>query len=444
MSLLFLDFAPIMKLCVHTLRGVTASIVLPAGLLHTLFVFCATSLMIVIAILAFLLALLLRFTVPTQTSRRGGRHVAFDLEPKIAIMQSYPDSAPSTPTLSLTATPRELEPQTPDVAEDPLRALSRICGFLASNTARAWKGDKLGTTPPLAGLEPYLDAVRVDLARIDEMEVERGQEQQEEEQEEEQQEEQQSAEGSDRKDEDEVPGAGLDAGVDAHDEPGLVHPHQATHADPLLPPPSQFPTPPSPLPTHESASASTATAAPSTTPAPSTDSKYAPQRRNTLTLTTTTAIISPAQAPTTTTTTTTAATVTANPRKRKDAVLRPVHPITDPEHADADADDATVRAAALLSRFADLGAGLEGTMRERGGALWTALSGRRTPPEIPVPPLPQTRPSSSSSSAVAAALIAAPRDVNVVEASRVVAHQAAWRARFASYGRLLGPAAEQK
>jgi len=101
---------------------------------------------------------------------------------------------------------------------------------------------------------------------------------------------------------------------------------------------------------------------------------------------------------------------------------------------DADADDAAVRAAALLARFADIGAELEGTVRERGAALWAALSRRSAPLDLPVPPLPRT-PSS-------AALIAA-RGAPVVEASRAVAHQAAWRARFQAYGRLFGPVAEQ-
>jgi hypothetical protein len=364
-----------------------------------------------IAIVVFLLVLVLRFIAPAPTSsRRGERHVTFALEPTITITQ--PHSAPSTPTLSLTATPRELEPPTPDVAEDPLRALSRICGFLASNTARAWKRDELGATPPLAGLEPYLDAVRVDLARIDEMVEEGRQERQGEHGE------RAPAEGSDRKDtEVGVPGIGADAGVDAgagadaRNEPGLVaNPHQATHADPLPSLQSQFPTPPSPHP-------STSTTTPSAAPAPSTDNAYLPPRPPMLTI------------------------ATSNPRRRKDAVLRATRPVlADPDHADADADDAAVRAAALLSRFADLGAGLEGTVRERGAALWTALSrsGRSSPPDLPlpVPPLPRNRAS--------AALIAAPPDLSVVEASRVVAHQAAWRARFATYGRLFGPAAEQR
>src|SRR6266702_3395374 len=130
----------------------------------------------------------------------------------------------------------------------------------------------------------------------------------------------------------------------------------------------------------------------------------------------------------------TASGTAANPRRRKDAVLRATHASAGPGVADADADDAAVRAAALLARFADIGAELEGTVRERGAALWAALSRRRAPLDLPVPPLPRTRSS--------AALIAA-RGAPVVEASRAVAHQAAWRARFAAYGRLFGTAAEQ-
>ena len=368
----------------------------------------------IIAILSFLLVFLLKLISPASTSRRGERHVTFLLEPKIVITQ--PPSVPSTPSLSLTTTPRELEPPTPDVAEDPLRALSRICGFLASNNARAWRREDLAATPPLAGLELYLDAVRVDLARIDEMVAEKRQEEKEEGREE------RAMEGSDRQesqDTDVAPsagaGAGVDAGADAaaDDEPGL-----ATHAD-HLPPPSQFPSPPSPLPTHEppSASTSTHTITPPAVPPPNTDNVH-PPRATPLTITTTT---------------TTPTTATTNPRRRKDAVLpvRAARPAADPDHPDVDADDAAVRAAALLGRFADLGAGLEGTVRERGAALWAALSARRTPPDVTVPLPPRTR-----ASATPIVELRDVRDVRVVEASRVVAHQAAWRARF-------GPAAEQ-
>ncbi|KAH9971134.1 hypothetical protein BGW80DRAFT_510758 [Lactifluus volemus] len=399
-----------------TPRGIPASRALPAQLFYTIFVFCATGLMMVIAIFAFIFAFLLRLIDPAPTSRpsrAGRRHVTFLLEPKIMITPSTSSTPQQSPSLSLTTTPRELEPPTPDVAEDPLRALTRICGFLTCNISRARKRDQLAITPPLAGLGLYLDAVRVDLARIDELVQERRQEPEEE---------HRSDEGSDRKEtEDEVPRVGLDAGADvnAHDEPGLVvNPHQTTHADPLLSPPSQFPTthsPISPLDPSSSSSTSTSTAHP---PRPT--------------------VI------TTTTKTTTTSTTTPNPRKRKDAVLRVPNnnKVSDPYHADADADadadDAAVRAAALLARFADLGAG---TVRERGAALWTALSGRSTPPEPPVmPPLP---PNTRTSVALVAT---PPRDVpvSVVETSRVVAHQAAWRARFATYGRMLGQATEQR
>ena len=67
---------------------------------------------------------------------------------------------------------------------------------------------------------------------------------------------------------------------------------------------------------------------------------------------------------------------------------RTTRPSIDPSNADAlaDADDAAVRAAALLSRVADLGAGLfDGAVRERGAALWTAFSRHRpSSPEVPV------------------------------------------------------------
>jgi hypothetical protein len=45
--------------------------------------------------------------------------------------------------------------------------------------------------------------------------------------------------------------------------------------------------------------------------------------------------------------------------------------VSDPDHPDA--DNAAVRAAAVLTRFADLGAGLEGTVRERGAAFITKM-----------------------------------------------------------------------
>ena len=73
-------------------------------------------------------------------------------------------------------------------------------------------------------------------------------------------------------------------------------------------------------------------------------------------------------------------------------MLRTKRPSIDAGNPDAlaDADDAAVRAAALLSRVADLGAGLfDGAVRERGAALWTAFSHRT--PEVPVPAMPRTR-----------------------------------------------------
>jgi hypothetical protein len=71
-------------------------------------------------------------------------------------------------------------------------------------------------TPPLPALEPYLGAVRVDLARTDKVVTER----------------MQKGEGEGNTDEI------LDA-----DASRLIHPHEAIHPDPLPPSPSQFPTP---------------------------------------------------------------------------------------------------------------------------------------------------------------------------------------------------------
>ena len=72
----------------------------------------------------------------------------------------------AAPSVSLTATPRGPVPPIPDVAEDPLRTLARMCGFLASNIARAWRGEELAATPSLVA---YLDPVKEDLERISEM-----------------------------------------------------------------------------------------------------------------------------------------------------------------------------------------------------------------------------------------------------------------------------------
>ncbi|KAH9032195.1 hypothetical protein EDB84DRAFT_1438666 [Lactarius hengduanensis] len=455
-----------MKPCAQTLREVPGSLrcVAPARLLHTLFVFGATSLMLALVIYTFLLLLILRSVSPEHASRRE-RHVTFQVDsetsessrtparrapppppPRLA-EQSKPTpppvpTRPAVPSLSLTVTPRELEPPTPDVAEDPLRALTRICAFLVSNTARATQRDELGATPPLAGLEPYLDAVNVDLAYIDEVVVGKRAEAEEGER---------SANDGPQAAATEVEvaesskgagdagviasadsgldaGAGVSADAHAHDEPDLVHPHQAVSA-PAPPPPSQ----------SQSQSQSPTPHTPPPPPPPIiTSNLYPPPAKSKPkskpsagTITTAPSSIA---APSITAVPSTAGSMTAaNPRRRKDAVLRATHMSADPS-VDADADDAAVRAAALLARFADIGAELEGTVRERGAALWAALSRRRAPLDLPVPPLPRTRSS--------AALIAA-RGAPVVEASRAVAHQAAWRARFAAYGRLFGTAAEQ-
>ncbi|KAH9171181.1 hypothetical protein EDB89DRAFT_1179181 [Lactarius sanguifluus] len=253
-----------MKPCAQTLREVPGSLcrATPARLLHTLFVFGATSLMLALVIYTFLLLLILRSVSPERASRRE-RHVTFQVEsetsessrtparrappppppPRLA-EQSKPTPPPvptraTVPSLSLTVTPRELEPPTPDVAEDPLRALTRICAFLVSNTARATQRDELGATPPLAGLEPYLDAVNVDLAYIDEVVVGKRAEAEEGER---------SADDGPAATEVEITesskgagdagaiastdsgldaGAGVNAGAHAHDEPDLVQPQQA-------------------------------------------------------------------------------------------------------------------------------------------------------------------------------------------------------------------------
>jgi len=296
--------------------------------------------------------------------RSAGRHVTF-LEPSIAItlpasgaVAQHSPAKGTTPSLSLTATPHELEPPTPDVAEDPLRALIRICGFLASNTARAWRGEELAATPPLAGLAPYLDPVKDDLERISEMIADK-----------EEGEKKENVRGVGR-DSEEVAAAGESAGAGAHDEPGLVRANPATtYARPPTP------TPPSPI-TPPDPNTSTSTSIP-TPPAPASE----PTAQQ--------AAITPA-----TTTATATTTTTPGPRKRKDAVLRTKRPSIHPSNADAlaDADDAAVRAAALISRVTDLGAGLfDGAVRERGAALWTALSRRGTPTDVPVPALPRTR-----------------------------------------------------
>ena len=361
----------IMNLSAHTLRGLPASeyMGLPARLLYALFVLCATSLMLVIAVISFLFVLLFKTITPAPGPRRStGRHVTFvepstviTLPPSGAVAQRSPAKG-TAPSLSLTATPRELEPPTPDVAEDPLLALVRICGFLTSNTARAWRGEELAATPPLAGLAAYLDPVNEDLERISEMEADKREEGVKE-----------IVEGVGGDSEVAAAGksAGTGAGADAHDEPGLVRPDlAATHARP------QTPTPPSPL-TRPVPNTTASTSIPASTPPAS---EPTAQHDSDMTITTAT--------------TTATATMPQGTRKRKDAVLRTKRPSIDPSNADAlaDADDAAMRAAALLSRVADLGAGLfDGAVRERGATLWTALSRRGTPNDVPVPPLPRTR-----------------------------------------------------
>jgi len=443
-----------------TPRGTPASGTLPDRLLHTFFVLSATSLTLILALFAFLLTLLLKITaIRPMATGRSGRRVKFVertiVIPPTAIPQRKPDNsiesspalveAPSpTLSLSLTVTPRELEPRTPDVVEDPLQAIFRVCGFLAANTARAWRHEELAPTPPLAGLEPYLAAVQRDLEMIDQTgkddeDVDVDEEEESEEGEESEGEEEEGAAAAedsevqvlDREDagdsEDSEAGAGEAAGsgssADARDrdEPGLVLvPDQATSAtSPPSPLPSQIPTPPAGPDTSASAptSASTSTSTPIPAPAPE-PTPPSPTTQNTSLAeqTDTTAT------PSTSTTRPSTPTPTPQPptmRRRRDAVLRTTRPsgavlgqlaaansnpdLLPDENAAAaaaadrlaDSDDAAVRAAALFSRVADLGTGLfEGTVRERGAALWAALSrsrGRGTPSEVPVPPLTRTR-----------------------------------------------------
>lgn len=432
----------------HTPRGTPASgtVTLSDRLLHTFFVLSATGLTLILALFAFLLTLILKITAIAPTGR-SGRRVKF-VERSIVIPPTIPprkpdnsiESSPAlieapspTLSLSLTVTPRELEPRTPDVVEDPLQALVRICGFLAANTARALRHEELAPTPPLAGLEPYLTAVQEDLETIDQMGKDDEDEDTDEESEEsegEEEEEEGAAAAAEEDSEVQVlnregegdsedlgAGAGEAAGsgssADAHDrdELGLVLvPDQATHAtSPPLPLPPQIPTPPAGPDTSASASTSTSTPIPAPTPEPTPPSP-SPATQNT----------SPAEQTDTTPTPTPSASTTRPPtpqpptmRKRKDAVLRTTRPsgavlgqlaAANPDHPNenaaaavdklADSDDAAVRAAALFSRVADLGTGLfEGTVRERGAALWAALSrsrGRGTPSEVPVPPLTRT------------------------------------------------------
>jgi len=435
----------------HTPRGTPASdtVTLSDRLLHTFFVLSATSLTLILALFAFLLTLILKISAIAPTGR-SGRRVKF-VERSIVIPPTIPQRKPDnsiesspalveapspTLSLSLTVTPRELEPRTPDVVEDPLQALVRICGFLAANTARAWRHEELAPTPPLAGLELYLAAVQEDLETIDQTgkddEVEDEDSEEEESEESEGEEEGAAAaedsevqvldQGGEGDSEDLEAGAGEAAGsgssADAHDgdELGLVLvPDQATHAtSPPLPLPPQIPTHPAEPDTSASATTSTPIPAPTPKPTPPSPSP-------------TTQSTSPAEQTDTTPTPTPSTSTTRPPtpqpptmRKRKDAVLRTTRPsgvvlgqlaAADPDHPNenaaavvdrlADSDDAAVRAAALFSRVADLGTGIfEGTVRERGAALWAALSrsrGRGTPSEVPVPPLTRTHFATSAS-----------------------------------------------
>ena len=432
----------------HTPRGTPASGTLPDRLLHTFFVLSATSLALILALLAFLLTLILKIAAMTPTGR-SGRRVKF-VERSIVIPPTIPQRKPDnsiecspalveapspTLSLSLTVTPRELEPRTPSIVEDPLQALVRICAFLAANTARAWRHEELAPTPPLAGLEPYLAAVQQDFVMIDRTGKDDEDEDVDEEEEESEESEGEGNEGAaaaedsevqmlDREDagdsEDSEAGAseaaGPGSGADAHDsdEPGLVLvPDQAATpaTSPPLPVPSQIPTHPTepdasasaPAPAPIDISTSTPTPAPTpepTPPSPVTTQNTPPAEQTDTTPIPSTGIPRPPtpQPPTT--------------RKRKDAVLRTTRPSgavlgqlaaatgnpdLPQENVDklADSDDAAVRAAALFSRVADIGTGIfEGTVRERGAALWAALSrsrGRGTPSEVPVPPLTRTR-----------------------------------------------------
>ncbi|KAH9972430.1 hypothetical protein BGW80DRAFT_1561026 [Lactifluus volemus] len=294
----------IMKPSVHSPCGIPASGTVSAQLFHIILVFCATGLMMVIAIFALISAFLLRLIDPTPTSRRAGR------TPRQALSSLAHED------------PARARAFNNGRSEDPLRALTRICDFLACNTARARKRGEFDTTPPLAGLGLYLDAMRVDLAHIDEME--------------------------------DVPRAGVDAvagvGADtnAHDEPGLVVPPHQPHT--LIPFLHLYPNFQHPL-------------------------TGIPPRSLLLDLlishTTDSTPYHRYRIPTMSHQLTTATTATSTPRKRKDAVFRVPKRVSDPDHADA--DSAAVRAAAVLAHFADLGAGLEGTVRKRGAAFITKM-----------------------------------------------------------------------
>ncbi|KAH8993488.1 hypothetical protein EDB92DRAFT_409256 [Lactarius akahatsu] len=104
---------------------------------------------------------------PSVITRTSARRAPLPLRLEKSNSTSLPVPTRAVePSLSLTVTPRELEPPT---SEDPLRALGHVCAFLASSIVRARQCDELGVMPPLAGLEPYLVPVRADLAYIDEV-----------------------------------------------------------------------------------------------------------------------------------------------------------------------------------------------------------------------------------------------------------------------------------
>jgi hypothetical protein len=122
-------------------------------LLHTLYVYCAMTLLLALIVYTFLLILLLRTVSPAL------RRVTFDPSMRNSThTPTWPVAPPPPPpphknkpapplipprtawllSLSLTITPCELKLPTPVVTEDPLRALGRICAFLVSNTVRAY------------------------------------------------------------------------------------------------------------------------------------------------------------------------------------------------------------------------------------------------------------------------------------------------------------------
>ena len=69
------------------------------------------------------------------------------------------------PSLFLTANPRDLKPPTLCVVGDPLTCL------FAPNTAHAWRGEVVASTPPLADIGSYIDVAHEEFACINEMVV---------------------------------------------------------------------------------------------------------------------------------------------------------------------------------------------------------------------------------------------------------------------------------